>query len=211
MRFPVYSLLQRLFFAGVLGLLTATAAAQAKPDPHGAPDQFVLDAANEALAALKADGQLRSGDLARVNQAVDTYILPYVNFRKTTQLAAGRYWRQATTEQKTALADAFRGTLIRTYSGALTGVTQATTIKLLPFRGDPNADDVVVRSLITQANGQPVGVDYRLEKDPQQGWRIYDMNVEGIWLIQNYRNQFAQEINQSGIDGLIKALNQRNQ
>jgi len=69
----------------------------------------------------------------------------------------------------------------------------------------------VVRSLITQANGQPVGVDYRLEKDPQQGWRIYDMNVEGIWLIQNYRNQFAQEINQSGIDGLIKALNQRNQ
>ncbi|CAP40475.1 MlaC/ttg2D family ABC transporter substrate-binding protein [Bordetella petrii] len=211
MRFPVYSLLQRLFFAGVLGLLTATAAAQAKPDPHGAPDQFVLDAANEALAALKADGQLRSGDLARVNQAVDTYILPYVNFRKTTQLAAGRYWRQATAEQKTALADAFRGTLIRTYSGALTGVTQATTIKLLPFRGDPNADDVVVRSLITQANGQPVGVDYRLEKDPQQGWRIYDMNVEGIWLIQNYRNQFAQEINQSGIDGLIKALNQRNQ
>src|SRR5690606_34099638 len=146
----------------------ATAAAQAKPDPHGAPDQFVLDAANEALAALKADGQLRSGDLARVNQAVDTYILPYVNFRKTTQLAAGRYWRQATAEQKTALADAFRGTLIRTYSGALTGVTQATTIKLLPFRGDPNADDVVVRSLITQANGQPVGVDYRLEKDPQQ-------------------------------------------
>lgn len=211
MRFPVYSLLQRLFFAGVLGLLTATAAAQAKPDPHGAPDQFVLDAANEALAALKADGQLRSGDLARVNQAVDTYILPYVNFRKTTQLAAGRYWRQATAEQKTALADAFRGTLIRTYSGALTGVTQATTIKLLPFRGEPNADDVVVRSLITQANGQPVGVDYRLEKDPQQGWRIYDMNVEGIWLIQNYRNQFAQEINQSGIDGLIKALNQRNQ
>ncbi|MBO1114694.1 MlaC/ttg2D family ABC transporter substrate-binding protein [Bordetella petrii] len=210
MRFPVYSLLQRLFLAGVLGLLAATAA-QAKPDPHGAPDKFVLDAANEALDALKGDSQLRSGDLARVNQAVDTYILPYVDFRKTTRLAAGRYWRQATPEQQTALADAFRGTLIRTYSGALTGVTQATTIKLLPFRGDPNADDVVVRSLITQANGQPVGVDYRLEKDPQQGWRIYDMNVEGIWLIQNYRNQFAQQINQSGIDGLIKALNQRNQ
>ncbi|MBO9357560.1 ABC transporter substrate-binding protein [Bordetella petrii] len=210
MRFPVFSLLQRLLVAGLLGLLAATAA-HAQPDPHGAPDKFVLDAANQALNALKADSQLRSGDLARVNQAVDTYILPYVNFRKTTQLAAGRYWRQATPEQQTALADAFRGTLIRTYSGALTGVTQATTIKLLPFRGDPNADDVVVRSLITQANGQPVGVDYRLEKDPQKGWRIYDMNVEGIWLIQNYRNQFAQQINQSGIDGLIDALNQRNQ
>jgi len=210
MRFSIFSLLQRLFFAGALGLLVATAA-QGAPDPHGAPDKFVLDAANEALNALKADSQLRSGDLARINQAVDTYILPYVNFRKTTQLAAGRYWRQATPEQQTALANAFRGTLIRTYSGALTGVTQATTIKLLPFRGEANADDVVVRSLITQANGQPVGVDYRLEKDPQQGWRIYDMNVEGIWLIQNYRNQFAQQINQSGIDGLIKALTQRNQ
>ncbi|OZI16045.1 ABC transporter [Bordetella genomosp. 7] len=210
MRFSAFSLLQRLFLSGMLALTAAVAHADT-PDPHGAPDKFVLDAANEALAALKADSQLRSGDLARVNAAVDKYILPYVNFRKTTQLAAGRYWRQATPEQQNALADAFRGTLIRTYSGALTNVTNATNIKLLPFRGDPNADDVVVRSLITQANGQPVGVDYRLEKDPKAGWRIYDLNVEGIWLIQNYRNQFAQQINQSGIDGLITALNQRNQ
>ncbi|CPL52341.1 ABC transporter periplasmic binding protein MlaC [Bordetella pertussis] len=99
---------------------------------------------------------------------------------------------------------------MRTYSGALTKVDNGTTIKLLPFRGDPNADDVVVRSLISQSNSQPVQVDYRLEKTPQ-GWRIYDMNVEGIWLIENYRNQFAQQINQNGIDGLIQALNQRNQ
>src|SRR3546814_14019291 len=102
MRCPVYSRLQRLFLAGVLGLLAATAAQAAKPDPHGAPDKFVLDAANEALNALKADGQLRSGDLARVNQAVDTYILPYVNFRKTPHIAAGRYQRQAPPEQPTA-------------------------------------------------------------------------------------------------------------
>ena len=210
MRISAFSLLQRLLLAGIVGLLAATAA-HAKPDAHGAPDKFVLDAANEALNVLKSDSAVKSGDLAHINQVVDQYILPYVNFRKTTQLAAGRYWRQATPEQKDALADAFRGTLIRTYSGALTNVTSQTSIKLLPFRGDPNADDVVVRSLITQSNGQPVGVDYRLEKDPKQGWRIYDMNVEGIWLIQNYRNQFAQQINQSGIDGLIKALNQRNQ
>ena len=105
---------------------------------------------------------------------------------------------------------AFRGTLVRTYSGALTRVTSGTTITALPFRGDPKADDVVVRTLISQPNGQPVGVDYRLEKTPQ-GWKIYDMNVEGIWLIENYRNQFAQQINQNGIDGLIQALNQRNQ
>lgn len=206
MRFPVYSLLQRLFFAGVLGLLTATAAAQAKPDPHGAPDQFVLDAANEALAALKADGQLRSGDLARVNQAVDTYILPYVNFRKTTQLAAGRYWRQATAEQKTALADAFRGTLIRTYSGALANIDPTSAIRMDPFRGDANADDVVVRSSFTRSNAPSIAVDYRLEKTAT-GWKIYDLNVEGIWLIQNYRNQFAEQIAQNGFDGLIDALN----
>ena len=103
-----------------------------------------------------------------------------------------------------------RGTLVRTYSGALTRVTAGTQVKMLPLRGDPNADDVVVRTLITQDNAQPVGVDYRLEKTAH-GWKIYDMNVEGIWLIENYRNQFAQQINQNGIDGLIKALNQRNQ
>lgn len=210
MQISIFSLLRRLCLAITMGLTVATAA-QAQPNSHGAPDTFVLDVANTALNALKADPKLKSGNLTYVNQAVDKYILPYVDFRKTTQLSAGRYWRQATAEQKTALADAFRGTLVRTYSGALTDVTQNTSIKLLPFRGDPNADDVVVRSLVTQSNGQPVGVDYRLSKDPQAGWRIYDINVEGIWLIQNYRNQFAQQIGQSGIDGLIKALNQRNQ
>ncbi|MCY1464103.1 hopanoid biosynthesis associated membrane protein HpnM [compost metagenome] len=99
---------------------------------------------------------------------------------------------------------------MRTYSGALTRVTTSTTVRTLPFRGDPKSDDVVVRTLISQSNGQPTGVDYRLEKTAQ-GWKIYDMNVEGIWLIENYRNQFAQQINQNGIDGLIQALNQRNQ
>ncbi|MNU42370.1 Toluene tolerance, Ttg2 [compost metagenome] len=91
----------------------------------------------------------------------------------------------------------------------MTRVTPSTRITGLPFRGDAKADDVVVRTLISQSNSQPVGVDYRLEKTAQ-GWKIYDMNVEGIWLIENYRNQFAQQINQNGIDGLIQALNQRN-
>lgn len=182
---------------------------QAQPNANGTPNEFVLAAANEALDVLKADGAVKAGNTARINQVVNEHILPYVNFQKTTRLAAGRYWRQATEQQKTALADAFRGTLVRTYSGALTRVTSGTTITALPFRGDPKADDAVVRTLISQPNGQPVGVDYRLEKTPQ-GWKIYDMNVEGIWLIENYRNQFAQQINQNGIDGLIQALNQRN-
>lgn len=209
MPFSFTSLLQRLAFAGLLGLAAATAA-QAKPDPNGPPDQFVLATANEALDVLKADGSVKAGNTARINQVVNEHILPYVNFQKTTRLATGRYWRQATEQQKTALAEAFRGTLVRTYSGALTRVTASTNVRALPFRGDAKADDVVVRTLISQANGQPTGVDYRLERTAQ-GWKIYDMNVEGIWLIENYRNQFAQQINQNGIDGLIQALNQRNQ
>ncbi|CAB3882925.1 MULTISPECIES: MlaC/ttg2D family ABC transporter substrate-binding protein [Achromobacter] len=209
MRFSFFPLLQRLAFAGLLGL-AATPAVQAQPNANGAPNDFVLAAANEALDVLKADGAVKAGNTARINQVVNEHILPYVNFQKTTRLAAGRYWRQATEQQRTALADAFRGTLVRTYSGALTRVTSGTTITALPFRGDPKADDAVVRTLISQPNGQPVGVDYRLEKT-SQGWKIYDMNVEGIWLIENYRNQFAQQINQNGIDGLIQALNQRNQ
>ncbi|AZY50629.1 MlaC/ttg2D family ABC transporter substrate-binding protein [Bordetella avium] len=208
MRFSVVSFFQRLLLVAAVTL--GGAAAAQTVNPNGPPDQFVLNAAEKAIDVLKQDAGVKSGDLNRVNQVVDQYILPYVNFEKTTRLAAGRFWRQATPEQKQRLAEAFRGTLVRTYSGALVKVDNGTTIKLLPQRGDPNANDVVVRSLISQTNSQPVQVDYRLEKTPQ-GWRIYDLNVEGIWLIENYRNQFAQQINQNGIDGLIDALNRRNQ
>lgn len=209
MRFSLPTMLQKLIFVGLLGLLMA-GGARAQADAGGAPEQFVLEVANEALHALQKDGQLANHDLQRINAVVDAYILPYVNFQKTTRLAAGRHWRQASDAQKTALAEAFRGTLIRTYSGALARASQNTTIKVLPFRGDAADNDVVVRSLISQPNSQPVQVDYRLEKT-EKGWKIYDVNVEGIWLIENYRNQFTQEINQNGIDGLIQALNQRNQ
>ncbi|MFJ1300130.1 phospholipid-binding protein MlaC [Pseudomonadota bacterium AL_CKDN230030165-1A_HGKHYDSX7] len=208
MRFSVFPLMGRVVLACSL-LAGASSAALAKPDPKGPPGEFVQQAANEALEVIKSDGAVRAGNLTRINEVVDQHILPYVNFTKTTRLAAGRFWRQATDAQKQALADAFRGTLIRTYSGALAKVDGSTKVSLLPQRGDPNANDVVVRSLFSQGNTQPVQVDYRLEKTPE-GWRIYDMNVEGIWLIENYRNQFAQQINQNGIDGLIAALNQRN-
>jgi phospholipid transport system substrate-binding protein len=185
--------------------------AQGKPDPSAAPNDFVQQVADQVLTALKADSSVRAGNTARVNQIVDDLILPNVNFEKTTRLAAGRYWRQATPEQQAALVKAFRGTLGRSYSGAFTRVDEGTSIKVLPFRGEADATDVVVKSQVTQrANTQPIGLDYRLEKTPQ-GWKIYDLNVENIWLIENYRNQFAQHIGQSGIDGLIQALNQRAQ
>lgn len=205
-------LLPRLLMAATLSFAAVGAQAQSnKPDASGAPDQFVLDAANQALNAIKAGGPVQPGDIARVNKDVDRHILPYVDFQKTTRLAAGRHWRDATEKQREDLSQAFRGTLVRTYSGALARVNDSTSIKLLPKRAnDVQGDDAVVRSAIyPDSNSQPVEVDYRLSKGPQ-GWRIYDLNVEGVWLIENYRNQFTQQINQNGIDGLIQALNQRN-
>ena len=194
----------------VLGM-THSARAQVKPDPNAAPNDFVQQVADQVLAALKADGSARAGNTARVNQIVDDLILPNVDFEKTTRLAAGRYWRQATPEQQAALVKAFRGTLGRAYSGAFARVDEATSVKVLPLRGDAGATDIVVKSQVTQhANTQPIGLDYRLEKTAQ-GWKIYDLNVEIIWLIENYRNQFSQQISQNGIDGLIQALNQRAQ
>ncbi|WP_167667325.1 MlaC/ttg2D family ABC transporter substrate-binding protein [Pollutimonas harenae] len=187
-------------------VLSVPAMAQNKVDPQAAPNDFVQAVADNALEEVKKNKSVQSGDLSSINQVIDEFVLPYVNFEKTTRLAAGRHWRQATPQQKQDLVQAFKGTLIRTYSGALSNVDQQSTIKMMPFRGDASADDVVVRSALTQSNGPAVNVDYRLEKTPQ-GWKIYDLNVENIWLIQNYRNQFAQQISQNGIDGLIAALN----
>lgn len=192
-------------------LVSSPAMASLPPDIAKAhPAEFVQAVGNNALEIVKQEQDtIRAGDLKAINAIVDEHVLPYVNFEKTTRLAAGRHWRQATPEQRERLVQAFMGTLIRTYSAAFEQVDMQSALTILPFRGDPAADDVVVRSTLSQSNGPAVGIDYRLENTPD-GWRIYDINVEGIWLIQNYRNQFSQQISQSGIDGLINALNQRN-
>lgn len=209
-RFRFTQLLQLGFVLLLLTVISLPASATKQVDPHAAPNDFVETVGNNALEVLRNEPAAQKGDLNRINQLVDEYVLPYVNLEKTTRLAAGRYWRQATPQQQKALVEAFKGTLIRTYSGALSKVDEVSSLQILPFRGDANADDVVVRSSLSQRNGPAVGVDYRLEKT-SEGWKIYDLNVEGIWLIQNYRNQFAQQINQNGIDGLIDALNRQNQ
>lgn len=190
------STLAALFTMGVF----ASAQAQAV---H--PNEFVQGVADKALSSLLADSAARSGDISAVNRLVNQHLVPHVNMEKTTRLATGQPWRQATAEQRAALVEGFKNTLIRTYSGALKDVKDSTTIKVLPFRGDPNANDVVVRSTIGDGRSAPVAVDYRLEK-AGNSWKVYDVNVEGIWLIQNYRNQFAGEINRNGIDGLIRSL-----
>lgn len=191
--------------------VAASAQGQAQASIAASPNEFVQQAVDNVLASIREDPQLKTGDMVRLGKVVDKFIVSYVNFQKTTRLAAGKYWRDATPEQRTALANAFRGTLLRTYAGAMSRVEAGTTSKVLPFRGDPTAADVVVRTqLFRVANGEPTQIDFRLEKTPD-GWRIYDINVENVWLIENYRNQFSQQISQNGIDGLIQALNTRNQ
>ncbi|MGG4605882.1 phospholipid-binding protein MlaC [Paenalcaligenes sp. Me131] len=204
----IFRLPALLLMAFSLTLFSPLSSAQTI-DATSAPQDFVEAVASTALNAVKNDDAARQGDREAVKALIETHILPYVNFEKTTRLAAGRHWRTATPEQRQNLINAFKNTLIRTYSGAMTKVDDKSSISMQPFRGDANANDVVVRSMINQSNGPAVAVDYRLEKTPE-GWKVYDLNVENIWLIQNYRNQFNDQIAQNGIDGLINALNQQN-
>lgn len=173
------------------------------------PAAFIEAVTAQTLDVVKKDKAAQAGDRTAINNLVDQYVLPYVDFEKTTRLAAGRHWRDASAKQRADLVEAFKGTLIRTYSGSLSDVNNLATINVAPFRGDENANDVVVRSSVVQKNGPAIAVDYRMENTPE-GWKIYDLNAEGIWLIQNYRNQFSQVVNQQGIDGLIKTLNNQN-
>lgn len=191
----------------LLALIISTYA-WAKVDPKASPPEFIQAVADQALTAVKEDEQAQQGDRGAIDALINEYVLPYVNFEKTTRLAAGRHWRQASEQQRDDLVEAFKNTLVRTYSGALSKVDQLSEIKVQPFRGDPEAADVVVRSIVSQRGNPDVAVDYRMENTPE-GWKIYDINIEGIWLIQNYRNQFSQVINEQGFDGLIDALNKQ--
>ncbi len=194
----------------LMSLITMQGFAQTKPDPNSAPDTFVKAVFEQALAVLQNDPEVRNQNITRINEIVDIYVLPYVDFDKTTRLSAGKYWREATPEQRVQLTKAFRQTLTRTLSGALSRTDSGTKMDVLPLRAEPDAKDLVVSSRVIQnKNSQAIGIDYRLEKTPT-GWKIYDINIENIWLIQNYRNQFSQQINANGINGLIAALNERN-
>jgi phospholipid transport system substrate-binding protein len=172
------------------------------------PDQFVQRISTEVLDKVRDDKAIREGDLQRISAFVDATIMPHVNFERMTALAVGRAWRQANPEQQKQLREEFRALLLRTYSGALSQITDQT-IRIKPFRGDAAANEVIVRSEIVGKRGDPIQLDYRLERDGT-GWKIYDVNVLGIWVVQTYRDQFAQEISAGGLDGLIRSMSQKN-
>jgi len=172
-----------------------------------APEVLVKRLSDEVMAAIKADPAIQAGDLDRIVTLVDTKIMPNVNFARMTSSAVGRFWRQATPEQQKQLQDEFKILLVRTYSGAL-GEVKDQTVSFKPMRARAEDIEVVVRSEV-RGRGEPVQLDYRLEKTTS-GWKIYDLNVLGVWLVETYRTQFAQEISAKGIDGLIATLSQRN-
>ena len=175
-----------------------------------APDAFVKRITNETLDAVRTDKSLKAGDINKIMQLVDTKLMQHVNFRRMTALATGPGWRKATPEQQDRLQAEFKLLLIRTYSGALTQISDQT-IEVKPLRGASDDKNLVVQTEV-KGKGDPIQLDYRLEKTPGDGagWKIFDLNVMGIWLVENYRSQFSKEINAGGMDGLIKSLSERN-
>lgn len=177
-----------------------------------AADAMILKLSNEVLDSIKADPAIKAGDVGRIIALVDSKIMPNVNFQRMTASSVGPGWRQATPEQKKRLQEEYKILLVRTYAGALAQVNDMT-VTAKPLRAAPEDKEVVVRTEVRgKGNPEPVQLDYRLEKTPGdgRGWKIYNLNVMGVWLVETYRSQFAQEVNAKGIDGLIASLVERN-
>lgn len=187
-----------------VGALTFASAAAAEE----APDALVKRISEEVLNTARADKSIQAGNISSIVALVEQKILPYVDSERMTALAAGRYWRQATPEQQKQLITEFRSLLIYTYSGALSQVRDQK-IEYKPLRADPAATEVEVRSQVIQSRGEPIQLSYRLAK-LATGWKLYDINVMGAWLVETYKGTFRSEITKGGIDGLIKSLSDKN-
>lgn len=171
------------------------------------PDEMIRRLSTDVLNNIKADKDVQKGDVSKITAFVDTKVMPNVNFTRMTASAVGRNWRQATPEQQKSLQNEFKSMLVRTYAGALSQVKDQT-VEVKPLRAAAADTEVIVRTEVI-GRGDPVQLDYRMEKTAN-GWKIYDFNVLGIWMVETYRTQFAQEISARGIDGLIATLAQRN-
>ena len=183
----------------VLGLNVPAALAAELP-----PDVLARTTTQEVLAILKQDKDLKSGNQSKVYQLVEAKILPNFDFNRMTQLALGKHWPRATAQQKQALVTEFRNLLVRTYSSSLTAFTNQT-VEFKPLAMKPDDTDVTVRSEIRQPGGQPIPIDYSMYKTAF-GWKVYDVSIDSVSLVTNYRASFANTIRQKGIDGLIKAM-----
>lgn len=193
------------FFIALFASLSFSGAALAADE--GA-DQLIKRVSQEIIDIAKSDKDIQSGNQKRVFELVENKILPYVDFARMTSLAAGKNWRDASPEQQKQLINEFRTLLVHTYSGAISQIKDQR-VEFKPFRGTPEDTEVEVRSQVIQARGEPLQLSYRLAKSPA-GWKIYDINVLGAWLVETYKGSFTAEISKSGIDGLIKTLAEKN-
>jgi len=202
--------MNRQLFVRLLATLLMSASLGHAWAEDEAPDAFVKRISVEVLDTIKADKAMRNGDIGRIVTLVDTRIMPHVDFQRMTASAVGPGWRQATPEQQKRLQDEFKILLVRTYAGALSQVSDQNVV-MKPLRASADDKELIVRSEV-RGSGDPIQLDYRLEKTPGQGagWRIYNLNVLGVWLVETYKSQFSQEINAKGIEGLIESLAARN-
>lgn len=173
-----------------------------------APDELVKKTADEVLAVVKQDKDIQAGDMAKITALAEEKILPNFDFDRVSRMVLGKYWARASQEQKDSFKQQFRSLLIRTYASALSKY-QNQTIEIKPTRMQPGDKEVTVKTQILQPGGQPIAVDYSLEKTPQN-WKVYDIVIEGVSLVTNYRGQFGEEIRRSGLDGLIQKLTEKN-
>jgi phospholipid transport system substrate-binding protein len=199
--------MKTIIFAGLLAIATS-AAPGAAAAADIAPDVLARSVTDEVLTIVRSDKELQAGNPQKVAQLVETKVLPHFNFNRMTQLAVGRNWRQATPEQQRALTEEFKTLLVRTYTSAFTQYRNQT-VDYRPLRMAPADTDVVVKSLIKQPTGQPIAIDYSMEK-LAGAWKVYDVKIEGISLVENYRNTFNNEIQRGGVDGLIRSLGDKN-
>jgi phospholipid transport system substrate-binding protein len=173
-----------------------------------APDALVKRVSEDVLATIRSDKDLQAGNQAKVKQLIESKLAPNFDFSRMTALAVGRNWKTATPDQQKQLTDEFRTLLVRTYSGALTGYRD-NTMDYKPLRANPGDSEVIVRTEVRRAGQAPVQIDYNMAKMPD-GWKAYDVAVAGVSLVTNYRDEFGDIVKSSGIDGLIKALDNKN-
>ena len=174
-----------------------------------APDVLVKTITDDVAAVLKKDKDIQAGDTRKAADLIEAKIVPHFNFVRMARIAMGRNWRTATPEQQKVLAAEFKTLLVRTYSTALTTYREQQ-IDYKPLRAKPEDTEVTVKSDVKQSgSSQPVSIDYEMEKTPN-GWKVYDVKVDGVSLVTTYRDTFATEVREKGIDGLIKSLAAKN-
>lgn len=196
-----------IYFGLVTFCLANTVRAQNTPIDESTPNGLIRSIVSDVMASIKVDPEIQKGNVSRVVDLVEKKIVPHTDMRRTTEMSMGQNWKKATPEQQAQLTAEFKTLLIRTYAGALSQVRDQT-VQYKALRAAPTDTEVVVRTVIL-GRGDPIPLDYRLEKTAS-GWKVYDLNVLGVWLVENYRNQFTNQINQNGIDGLIAFLKERN-